>query len=119
MLRIPCPKCHKILYGPDVESFHPCTYCGFTFSGKYGPEKRREKRSPQKILFQFSFQGISIEANTTDLSKSGVGIQISGNPSISEGDVLNLPISDPAVDARIMWVEKALDKSLAGLKKIN
>lgn len=119
MLRIPCPKCHKIVYASDVEAFHPCSYCGFIFSGKYGPEKRREERTPQKISFQFSFQGRSFEASSTDLSKSGVGIQISGKPSISEGDVLNLPISDPAVDARIMWVKKALDKSLAGLQRIN
>ena len=119
MLRIPCPKCHKTGYSADVEAFYPCSYCGFIFSGKYGPEKRREERTPQKSSFLFSFQGGSFEASTTDLSKSGVGLQISGMPSISEGDVLNLPISDPAVDAKIMWLKKAPDKSLAGLQKID
>jgi hypothetical protein len=119
MLRIPCPKCHKIIYASEVETFHPCPYCGFIFSGKYGPEKRREKRTPQKSSFLFSFQGESLEASTTDLSKNGIGIQISGKPSISEGDVLKLPISDASVDAKIMWVKKDPDKSLAGLQKIN
>jgi hypothetical protein len=60
-----------------------------------------------------------LEASTTDLSKNGIGIQISGKPSISEGDVLKLPISDASVDAKIMWVKKDPDKSLAGLQKIN
>ena len=119
MLRIPCPKCHKIVYASDVEAFHPCSYCGFNFSGKYGPEKRREKRAPQKIPFLFSLQGRSFEASTFDLSENGIGIQIFGEPPISEGDVFRLPISDPAVDARIMWVKKGPDKSLAGLQKIN
>ena len=41
-----------------------------------------------------------------------------GKPSISEGDVLKLSIGAPAVDARIMWLKKAPEKSLAGLQKI-
>jgi hypothetical protein len=118
-LRIPCPKGNKIVYSADVETFHPCPDCGFTFSGKYGPEKRREKRASQKISFPSSVHGQNIEARTFDLSENGIGIQISGKPSISEGDVLNLLVSDPAVDARIMRVEKALDQSLAGLQRIN
>ena len=119
MLRIPCPKCRKVLYVSDVETFHPCPYCRFIFSGKYGSDKRRVKRNPQKIPFLFSFQGRSFEASTLDLSKNGVGIQIFGKPPISKGDVLNLPIGDPPVDVKIMWVKKLHDKSLAGLQRIN
>ena len=118
MLRIPCPKCRKAHYASDVETFHPCPYCGFIFSGKYGPEKRLEKRTHKKIPFLFSFQRRSFEASTLDLSKSGVGIQIFGKPPISKGDVLNLPIGAPPVDARIVWLKKLPDKSLAGLQKI-
>jgi len=118
MLRIPCPKCRKTIYASDVETFIPCPYCGFIFSGKYGPEKRREKRAPKKISFLFSFQGRSLEASTLDLSKNGVRIQIFGKPSISKGDILNLPIGDPPMNAEIMWVKKLPDKSLAGLQRI-
>lgn len=119
MIRIPCPKCRKALYVLHVETFHPCPYCEFIFSGKYGPEKRREKRSRTKISFFFSFHGRTFEASTLDLSKNGVGIQILGKPPISKGAVLNLPIGDAAIDARIIWVKKLPNKVLAGLQRIN
>jgi hypothetical protein len=118
MLRIPCPKCSKTFLASDVEAFQPCLHCGFVFSGKYGAEKRREKRTPRKISFSFSFQDRTFEASTLDVSENGVGIQLLPHPPISKGDVLNLPIGDPAVVAEIMWVKNLPDKSLVGLQRI-
>jgi len=118
MLRIACLKCRKTFYASDVEVFHPCPYCGFIFSGKYGPDKRREKRIPQKVPFVLSLHGRNFEGSTLDVSKKGVGIQIFGKPSISKGSVLNLPVGDPPVDGKVMWVKKLPDKSLAGLQRI-
>jgi len=119
MLRIPCPKCGKTFFAPDVETFQPCLHCGFIFSGKYGPEKRREKRTPRKISFSFSFQDRTFEASTLDVSENGVGIQLLPHPPISKGAILNLPIWDPPADAQIMWMRDLSDKSLVGLQKIN
>ena len=119
MLRIPCPKCGKTFFASDVEAFQPCLHCGFVFSGKYGPEKRREKRTPKEISFSFSFQGSSFEASTFDVSENGVGIQLLSPLPLSKGHVLHLPIGDPPMDAEIMWVKNLPDKSLVGLQRIN
>jgi len=119
MLRIPCPNCGKTFLASDVEAFQPCLHCGFVFSGKYGPEKRREKRTPKKISFSFSFQDRTFEASTFDVSQNGVGIQLLPHPSISKGDILSLPIGDPPMNAEIMWVRELSDKSFVGLQKIN
>jgi uncharacterized Zn finger protein (UPF0148 family) len=71
MLRIPCPKCGKNLYTLDVESFYPCPYCGSVFSGKYGPERRREIRNQKEIPFLLSYKGRNFKASALDFSKRG------------------------------------------------
>ena len=119
MLRIPCPKCRKTLYTSDVESFYPCPYCGSVFSGKYGPERRRERRTQKKITFLLSSKGRNFEASTLDLSKRGVSIKILGKASFSKGDFLTLPIADPSIDAKVIWVKKLPYKSVAGLQRIS
>jgi hypothetical protein len=119
MLRIPCPKCHKVSYTTGVESFNSCTYCGFVFSGKFGPDKRSEPRVEQEIPFALSYQGQNFEASTADLSEKGVGIRIMGEPPIAVGDVLNLTIGNYSIAAKVMWVKKLPDKALAGLSRLN
>lgn len=119
MLRIPCPKCHKISYTANVESFYSCNYCGFIFSGKYGPDRRRESRTEKVIPFAFSYQDRDFEARTFDLSEKGVGIKISGELPITIGDVVNLTIGDLSLMAKIMWVKKLSGGALAGLQRLN
>jgi len=119
MLRIPCPRCNKTSYTPDVESFHVCPHCGFTFSGKYGPNRRREERIKQEIPFVFSYQGKNLEASTVDVSERGLGIKIFSDLPIATGDILNLTIGDLSVVAKVVWVKKLPDKILTGLSKVN
>jgi hypothetical protein len=119
MLRIPCPKCHKISYTADVESFYSCNHCGFIFSGKYGPDRRQESRTEKAIPLVLSYQNRDFEAHTFDLSEKGVGIKISGRPPIKVGDVLNLIIGDPPIVAKVTWVKKLSDGALAGLRRLN
>jgi len=120
MLRIPCPKCGKNSYTTDVESFNPCPYCGSLFSGKYGFEKRRETRVEKEIPFVFSYQGQSYDAVTSDFSEGGVGIQVFGeSPIASTDDVLSLTIGERRITAKIVWVKKLPNKSLAGLHRVN
>ena len=76
------------------------------------------ERTPRKISFSFSFQARTFEASTLDVSENGVGIQLLSGPPVSKGDVLHLPIGDPPVDAKIMWVRELSDKSLVGLQRI-
>jgi hypothetical protein len=119
MLRIPCPKCGKALYTSDVESFYPCLYCGFVFSGKYGPERRHERRTQKEIPFLLSYKGRNFEASALDFSKRGVGIKILGKAPIAKEDVLTFPIADSSINAKVMWVKKLPYESLAGLQRIN
>jgi hypothetical protein len=42
-----------------------------------------------------------------------------GKAPIAKGDVLTFPIADSSINAKVMWVRKFPDKSLAGLQRIN
>jgi hypothetical protein len=119
MLRIPCPKCHKTSYTSDVESFYSCNHCGFIFSGKYGPDRRRESRIEKVISLVFSYQDRDFEAHTFDLSEKGVGIKISGEPPMTIGDVLSFIIGDLSIMAKVKWVKRLSDGALAGLQRLN
>jgi len=117
MLRIPCPKCRKTSYTPAVEAFYSCNYCGFKFSGKYGPDRRREYRVGKVIPFVLSYQGQNFEADTSDFSEKGIGVKISGKPSIIIGDILTLTINNLSMEAKVMWIKRLSDGALVGLQK--
>lgn len=119
MLRLICPRCRKDSYSAEVESFSPCPYCGFIFSGKYGSDKRREDRIKHEIPFGLSYQGQNLEASTVDFSEKGLGIEIFSEPPVAIGDVIDLSIGDLQVRVKVMWIKKLPDKSLAGLKRTN
>jgi hypothetical protein len=119
MLRLTCPNCRKDSYSIDVESFNACICCGFRFSGKYGPDKRCETRVQQEIPFAFSHSSQDFKAVTFDLSEKGLGIRISGDAHIAIGDVLNLSIGGNSIMAKVMWLKRFPDRSLAGLKRLN
>ncbi|MEW6571486.1 MAG: hypothetical protein AB1390_09975 [Nitrospirota bacterium] len=61
MIRLICPSCRKDSYTACVESFRPCPYCGTSFSGKYGIEKRNEYRVKKKYLSLFFIKGASLK----------------------------------------------------------
>jgi hypothetical protein len=119
MLRIPCPKCKDSSYTSDVESYNTCPICGFVFSGKYGSDRRSELRIEKEIPFVFSYKGQEFEARTFDFSQKGVGIKIHGGPPLSTGDALTLTVGDLCIIAKVKWVKRLTDKSLAGLAKLN
>lgn len=119
MLRIPCPKCEESSYTSDVESFKACPFCGFIFSGKHGPDRRTELRIEREIPFIFSYKGQDFEANTLDFSEKGIGVKIHGKPSVTIGDVLSFTLEDRQITAKVTWVKRVNDNSLAGLSKLN
>ncbi len=118
MIRIPCPKCRKTSYTGDVESFYSCSYCGFKFSGKHGPDRRRESRAQKLIPLVLSCQDQDFKANTSDISEKGIGIKISGKPSLIIGDVLTLTVSNVSMTAKVMWMKRLSDEVLVGLQKV-
>ncbi len=121
MLRLICPKCNKDSYSADVESYRPCPYCGYVFSGKYGPDKRSANRMERKIPFVFPYQGQSLKASAVDFSEKGIGIKIFGEPPIAVGDTIDLSIGDLQIKAKVVWVKHKSDESMvmAGLGRLN
>jgi hypothetical protein len=115
MLRLICPKCRKNSYSAAVESFGACPYCGSVFSGRYGAEKREERRIEREIPFVFSYQGQNLKASTFDLSKKGLGIKIFSESSVAVGDTIDLFINDLHIRAKVMWTRRLPDKSMAGV----
>ncbi len=118
MFKLCCPKCGKDSFSADQEFYAPCPYCGHIFSGKHGSDRRKEERTAKKINFSFPHNEQSLKANTKDLSKNGLCIEIFGEPSITSGDDVNLPIGDTWFKARVVWKKTLPDKSLVGLQKI-
>ncbi|MCX5915369.1 MAG: PilZ domain-containing protein [Deltaproteobacteria bacterium] len=118
MLRIPCPKCGTYVFISDAGSFIPCPQCGAIFSGKHGPDKRKEPRTPKKINFSLSLGDRTYKASASDLSASGVGIKVFGRPPLARGEILTLPIKRPIMQAKVVWVKRLPDQSLAGLQKV-
>jgi len=118
MLRIPCPKCGNYVFISDGGSFIPCPRCGVNFSGKHGPDKRKEPRIPEKIKFSLSLDGRTYKASTYDLSAGGVGIQVFGRSPLNPKMVLTLSIRRPTIQGKVIWVKRLPDQALAGLQKI-
>lgn len=110
MLRIPYSECEHLSYTKGIEFFNPCIFCGFVFSGKYGPNRRGEPRVKQEIPFSLFYQGQNYEATTSNLSEKGVGIKILGKPPIEVKDILNFIIGDLSIVARVIWVRNRLPK---------
>jgi len=119
LIRFTCPKCHEDSYTAKVDVYTPCPYCGCIFSGKYGVEKREEKRIKRKIPFSFRYEGQDLQASTMDFSDRGLGIEIFGVPPFAQDDVIELTIGDLKIKATIIWMERLSNKLLAGLKRLN
>jgi len=118
MLRIPCPKCGTYVFISDAGSFIPCPQCGAIFSGKHGPDKRKEPRVSKRINFSFSLEGRTCKASAGNLSAGGVGIKVFGRPPLAQGTLLTLPIGRPFIQARVVWVKQHSGQFLAGLQKL-
>lgn len=119
MIRLTCPQCNEDSYITKVDVFKTCPYCGCVFSGKYGIEKRKEKRRKYKVPFLFQYGGESFQASTVDISKQGLGIKISGFPPIEKGKVLELAVENQQFKAVVIRTEKLINKLFAGLKRLN
>jgi DNA-directed RNA polymerase subunit RPC12/RpoP len=119
MFTLTCPKCQKNSYSSAEEFFLACPYCGFKFSGKYGPDRRREERVRRENPFDLVYQEQTFKASTIDLSEKGLSIMILNNPPVSVGDIIGLVIGDLHVSAKVMWVNKLPDKSFSGLQRLN
>jgi hypothetical protein len=115
MLRLNCPHCGQYSYSAAVESFLPCNFCGKIFSGKYGPEKRREPREKRQIPFHFIWRGRPVEAQTFDCSKQGLGIEVFKPLSLTVGQSLNFTFEEVPRAGKVAWINNFPQKVVAGL----
>jgi ribosomal protein L37E len=119
MYTFTCPRCQKNSYSADEKYFSPCPHCGFIFSGKYGSDRRHEERAKQETSFDFPYQEQHFGASTMDFSEKGLSIKIFGEPPIAVGNAISIPIGDPPIKAKVIWVNKLYNKSIFGLQKLN
>jgi len=121
MSTLTCPKCQKNSYSSAEEFFLACPYCGFKFSGKHGPDRRNEERVRQEISFDFPCQEQYFRASTIDLSEKGlsVNVNIYGEIPVTAGETIDLSVGDLQIKAKVIWVNKLLNKSMVGLQKLN
>ncbi len=119
MFTLTCPRCQKNSYSADEQSFHSCPYCGFRFSRRYGPDRRYEERIKQEINFDFFWHEQHFEASTVDFSEKGLSVNIDGETPVTAGKTIDLSIGDLQIRAKVMWVNKLLNKSMVGLQKLN
>ena len=116
ILRLICPECKKDSYCASAEVFKPCPYCGIVFSGRFGREKRNEGRSSADFNIGFSYKGKGLEASAVNISRTGLGIKVTGDPALPVGDIMDLKVSDADLKARIVWVDNVPSSFMTGLK---
>ena len=115
MVRINCPYCGQHAYSAAVESFLPCNFCGKIFSGKHGPEKRKEPREKRQIPFYFLWKDRQVKAQTFDCSDQGLGIEVFGQMSLAVGKMLTFTLEDLPREGKVAWVSNLPQKVVAGL----
>jgi len=119
MFTLVCPRCQKNSYSSDEESFFRCPYCGFKFSGRYGPDKRREERVQKELPFNFSCEEENVKATTMNFSEKGLSIKIFNDPQIAVGNIIELLVGDLQIKAEVIWVNILPQGSLLGLHRLN
>ena len=119
MFTLTCPKCQRNSYSSAEEFFLACPYCGFIFSGRFGPDRRNEERVRQEISFDFPCQEQVFKASTIDLSEKGLSVKISDELPVTEGDILNLSIENTQINAKVKWVHRLSATSAIGLLRLN
>lgn len=114
-----CPKCGMNSYSAAEESYLPCPYCGFRFSGTYGPDRRHDERIAREDDVVLAFQGRRLEAKSIDSSKEGIAIKISGQFLGSIGDTIDISKESSQIHAKVAWVNQLSDRSIIGLRRLN
>jgi DNA-binding transcriptional ArsR family regulator len=82
-------------------------------------DRRRRERVKKETFLVLNYQGRRIEAESTDFSKEGLGIKISGEAPVQVGETMGISAHDLQMKAKVMWVNKLSDTSLIGLQRIN
>ncbi len=119
ILRLTCPECNKDSFSSSVEAFKPCPYCGIVFSGKFGTDRRKEKRIEREDGIFFIYKGKNLEAKTLNISKNGFTIKINQSEMLPIGDIVEIKYGNDDLRARIMWVMRKDNFALTGLKLLD
>ncbi|MEW6418141.1 MAG: PilZ domain-containing protein [Nitrospirota bacterium] len=113
-----CPKCEGISYSSSENSFSGCPYCGTQFSGKYGLDRRIEKRTRCEHNCSFIFMDRTFKSQTLDISKNGLSLSVNLDLPFATGDRIDLSIENNLLSAEIVWWSKLHNESRIGLRII-
>jgi len=80
--------------------------------------KRRHVRVKQEIPFNFNYRGENFVASTMDISEGGLSAKIFGKPTFEIKNILELPIGDLRVKAKVKWVKSFSEHCLVGFQKL-
>jgi ribosomal protein L37E len=114
-----CPKCGRNSYSAAEESYLPCPYCGFRFSGTSGPDRRHEERIAKEDDVVLAFQGRRLEAKSIDFSTEGMAIKIFGQFLGRIGDTIDISREDSQIHTKVAWINQLSDRSIVGLRRLN
>lgn len=110
-----CARCQNTYYTIAPDNALPCPFCGFV-----SKDDEVGKREDKRILIQrkcdLTKGGILVQGNTVDLSKSGVGIEVSGDIPFASDEIIDVLIADLELNnkARLVWAKKSEDNLRAG-----
>lgn len=113
VIRLDCPSCKRDSYSASVEPFRPCPYCGAVYSGKYGAERRNEKRILKELPVAFSHVSAGVEAMTSDAAARGVGLKFSSTVRIPTGGEIKLYINNSPATVQVIWTRNNEDFSVS------
>jgi hypothetical protein len=119
MYKFQCPNCKIFSYSADEFSFIPCPYCGQSFSGMYGTDRRNEIREKTGIPLSVTIHENVYNADIVNSSQEGLCIRAFEHPPITAGDTLSFSIEDSDIHTKVIWNRKDGEKSLLGLQRMN
>ncbi|MEW6586822.1 MAG: PilZ domain-containing protein [Nitrospirota bacterium] len=117
MLRLVCPGCKRDTYSSDELNFRRCPYCGTSFSGVHGINRRNEERTLEERRCFLVYKGQRLEATTIDSSESGFSINVRGDSSLRKGDVISVCLDDLEAETKIVWISSQPDRFRLGLQR--
>lgn len=110
-----CARCQNTFHTVAPDNALPCPFCGFV-----SKDDEIGKREDKRILIQrrcdLAKGSILLRGNTVDISKSGVGIEMSGDIPFTSDEIIDVLVADLELNnkARLVWAKKHENNFRAG-----
>ncbi len=107
MNNIACPSCNSRFYAVVSNKSLVCPFCGHGFR-MVEVDKRRQKRAMIQRNCELLKEGVTVTAQTVDISKSGIGVRAMGVVPFNVNDTLNVVVKDFDINSRakVVWIKR-------------